>query len=360
MLTALAFHALHRPRPRIDGDLGSTSTTPSRTWRSRSARRSTARSATAPASAASATPRAPLDEALCHASVDLGGRGMSTIDLRLRGQRGRRQSPPRLWPHFLDSFARASRINIHLDGRRRGRPPRVEAAFKALALALRAACAPDPRAAGCRPPRARCDGGARRLRLRQPALAARGGRAAGSDAVGRGRPRRRSPPRRRWCCPASAPPRRRWRRSAGGGSRTRSARRSTAARTCSASAWACSCCSSVSRGGRRRLPGPAARRVERARRLAAAAAHGLERRRAGRRPTRSPRPARLRLYFAHSYAVRTPARGAWWPRPRWTGSGSPRLVAARRVAGAQFHPERSADARAATCCAAFLRWSDAA
>ena len=81
------------------------------------------------------------------AVVDLGGRGVSAIDLQLSGQPvgGIAAS---LWPHLLDSFARAGRVNVHLTARGEDDHHVVEAAMKALALALRAACAPDPRRGG--------------------------------------------------------------------------------------------------------------------------------------------------------------------------------------------------------------------
>ena len=99
--------------------------------------------------------RAPLDEALCHATVDLGGRGYSSVVLPLTGNRvgGLATS---LIPHFVDSLSRAGRLAIHLDGRGGDDHHVVEAAFKALALALRQAVARDPdRAARCPAPRAR-------------------------------------------------------------------------------------------------------------------------------------------------------------------------------------------------------------
>jgi histidinol-phosphate aminotransferase len=90
---------------------------------------------------------APLDEAVATAVVDLGGRGVSAIDLQLSGQAvgGIAAS---LWPHLLDSFARAGRVNLHVTARGEDDHHVVEAAMKALALALRAACAPDPRRGG--------------------------------------------------------------------------------------------------------------------------------------------------------------------------------------------------------------------
>ena len=50
-----------------------------------------------------------------------------------------------LWPHLLDSFARAARVNLHLEATGDDDHHVVEAAFKALARALREACTPDPR-----------------------------------------------------------------------------------------------------------------------------------------------------------------------------------------------------------------------
>ena len=88
--------------------------------------------------------RAPLDEALAHAVVDLGGRGHARVDLPFRGERigG---VPATLIPHFVDTLSRHARIGIHLDGAGEDDHHLLEAAFKALALALRAAWEPDPR-----------------------------------------------------------------------------------------------------------------------------------------------------------------------------------------------------------------------
>jgi imidazoleglycerol-phosphate dehydratase len=93
---------------------------------------------------------APLDEALATCVVDLGGRGVSRIDLALSGQPvgGIAAS---LWPHMLDSFARAGRVNLHLTSAGEDDHHVVEAAFKALARALRIACTPDARRAGAAP-----------------------------------------------------------------------------------------------------------------------------------------------------------------------------------------------------------------
>jgi imidazoleglycerol-phosphate dehydratase len=94
----------------------------------------------------------PLDETLARAAVDLSGRpyavhsepaGMApligTYDTTLTR-------------HFFESLAHSAAICVHLDVLA-GRNPHhiVEAQFKAFARALRAAAAPDPRAAGIIP-----------------------------------------------------------------------------------------------------------------------------------------------------------------------------------------------------------------
>jgi imidazoleglycerol-phosphate dehydratase len=94
----------------------------------------------------------PLDETLARAAVDLSGRpyavhsepsGMApligTYDTTLTR-------------HFFESLAHSAAICVHLDVLT-GRNPHhiVEAQFKAFARALRAAAAPDPRAAGIIP-----------------------------------------------------------------------------------------------------------------------------------------------------------------------------------------------------------------
>ena len=94
--------------------------------------------------------RAPLDEALCHATVDLGGRGFAMVRLPLRG--GRIGGlPSSLITHFFDSLSRSGRMAIHLEGHGGDDHHIVEAAFKALALALRAATARDDRRSGTLP-----------------------------------------------------------------------------------------------------------------------------------------------------------------------------------------------------------------
>jgi histidinol-phosphate/aromatic aminotransferase/cobyric acid decarboxylase-like protein/imidazoleglycerol phosphate dehydratase HisB len=94
--------------------------------------------------------RAPLDNAAVHAVVDLGGRGAARIELGFTGERigG---IPASLVPHLFDSLSRHGRMAIHLTGTGADDHHLLEAAFKALALALRAAWEPDPRRAGTVP-----------------------------------------------------------------------------------------------------------------------------------------------------------------------------------------------------------------
>jgi histidinol-phosphate aminotransferase len=94
--------------------------------------------------------RAPLDEALAECTIDLGGRGVSEIELALSGLPVGGVAAS-LWPHMLDSLARAARINLHLTSKGEDDHHVIEAAFKALARALRAACERDPRRAGTVP-----------------------------------------------------------------------------------------------------------------------------------------------------------------------------------------------------------------
>ncbi len=73
----------------------------------------------------------PMDDALVHACVDLGGRAWYEGPL-----------PARLYDHWMQSFAFNARATLHLRVLRgRDRHHVVEAAFKALGLALREALA---------------------------------------------------------------------------------------------------------------------------------------------------------------------------------------------------------------------------
>jgi imidazoleglycerol-phosphate dehydratase len=87
----------------------------------------------------------PLDEALSHVAIDLGGRPWASIDLPFRGQMIGGLSSEMI-PHLLQSFAIDGRFALHvrlLAGENDHH--RAEATFKALARALDDATRPDPR-----------------------------------------------------------------------------------------------------------------------------------------------------------------------------------------------------------------------
>jgi imidazoleglycerol-phosphate dehydratase len=87
----------------------------------------------------------PMDETLAVAAVDLSGRPMAVVDLRLAVQKVG-DLPAELVHDFFDGFAAAARATVHLRvlyGR--SSHHQVEALFKAFARALRAACERDRR-----------------------------------------------------------------------------------------------------------------------------------------------------------------------------------------------------------------------
>lgn len=82
---------------------------------------------------------APLDEALSRAVIDLSNRPYSVIDLGLRRERIGDLSCEMI-PHCLQSFAQGARVTLHVDCLRgENDHHRAESAFKALAVAVRAA-----------------------------------------------------------------------------------------------------------------------------------------------------------------------------------------------------------------------------
>jgi imidazoleglycerol-phosphate dehydratase len=89
----------------------------------------------------------PMDESLATAVVDLGGRPYAVIDLPFHGERVGALTL-QLVEHALESFARTSGTTLHLRGAGRNDHHLAEAAFKALARAVREACEPDPRRTG--------------------------------------------------------------------------------------------------------------------------------------------------------------------------------------------------------------------
>jgi len=82
---------------------------------------------------------APLDEALARAVVDLCGRPCAVIDLQLDDSMLGTMTARNL-EHVLESFAVNARMTLHVDVLRgKNNHHRAEAAFKALALAIRSA-----------------------------------------------------------------------------------------------------------------------------------------------------------------------------------------------------------------------------
>lgn len=85
----------------------------------------------------------PMDETLAVAAIDLSGRPLAVVDLKLKVKRvGDLQAE--LVQDFFEGFAAAAKANVHLKvlyGR--SSHHQVEAIFKAFARALRVACAKD-------------------------------------------------------------------------------------------------------------------------------------------------------------------------------------------------------------------------
>lgn len=82
---------------------------------------------------------APLDESLSRAVVDISGRPFADVNLSLQREQIGNLSCEML-PHFLSSFATSAAITLHVDVLKgKNDHHRAESAFKALALALRAA-----------------------------------------------------------------------------------------------------------------------------------------------------------------------------------------------------------------------------
>ncbi len=85
---------------------------------------------------------APLDEALARAVVDVSGRPFFAGELDLRRDRVGALSCEMV-PHFFQSFAQTAGLTLHVDVIRGANDHhRIEACFKAVALALKAALAP--------------------------------------------------------------------------------------------------------------------------------------------------------------------------------------------------------------------------
>ena len=85
------------------------------------------------------TAYAPLDEALARAVVDISGRPFCFSSLDLRREAVGALSTENV-PHFFQSFAQSAGLTLHVEVLRGANDHhRIEAAFKAVALALRQA-----------------------------------------------------------------------------------------------------------------------------------------------------------------------------------------------------------------------------
>lgn len=89
----------------------------------------------------------PMDEALARCVLDLSGRPYAVLAVRFRGPM-MGALPTQLVSHALESLARTAGMTLHLRARGRNDHHVAEAAFKALARALRAALTADPRRSG--------------------------------------------------------------------------------------------------------------------------------------------------------------------------------------------------------------------
>jgi imidazoleglycerol-phosphate dehydratase len=92
----------------------------------------------------------PLDESRATVALDCSGRGYAMIDVPLRGVMIG-SLPVTLVPHFLETFALRGGVTLHVIASGRDDHHLAEATFKALARALRQACAVDPALRGRSP-----------------------------------------------------------------------------------------------------------------------------------------------------------------------------------------------------------------
>lgn len=89
----------------------------------------------------------PMDEAVATAVVDVGGRFFSVVDLPFASPAIGNLSTQNV-PHALDALSRKAGFTLHVRATGRNDHHVAEAAFKALARALREAVAPDERRRG--------------------------------------------------------------------------------------------------------------------------------------------------------------------------------------------------------------------
>lgn len=89
----------------------------------------------------------PMDEALATCVLDVGGRPYAVIDVPLRQAMIGNLSTQNV-PHALEAFTRSAGFTVHLTASGSNDHHVAEAAFKALARALRAAVSSDDRRIG--------------------------------------------------------------------------------------------------------------------------------------------------------------------------------------------------------------------
>jgi imidazoleglycerol-phosphate dehydratase len=89
----------------------------------------------------------PMDEALARVAVDVSGRAYSQLKIAFGGERIGGLSTQNV-SHALEAFARRAQVTLHVRARGGNDHHVAEATFKAVARALAAAVAPDPRRAG--------------------------------------------------------------------------------------------------------------------------------------------------------------------------------------------------------------------
>jgi imidazoleglycerol-phosphate dehydratase len=91
--------------------------------------------------------RIPMDEALADVTVDMGGRPYAVVDLPFTTERLGALGTQMI-PHALDAFTRTAGATLHVSACGSNDHHIAEAAFKALAYAVRQAVEIDPRRRG--------------------------------------------------------------------------------------------------------------------------------------------------------------------------------------------------------------------
>ncbi|NNC92448.1 MAG: imidazoleglycerol-phosphate dehydratase HisB [Acidimicrobiia bacterium] len=91
--------------------------------------------------------RVPMDEAVAEAVLDVSGRPYAVIDLPFTTDRIGNLTTQNI-PHALEALTRTAGLTLHLSARGANDHHIAEAAFKALARAIRTAVTFDPRRSG--------------------------------------------------------------------------------------------------------------------------------------------------------------------------------------------------------------------